>query len=323
MKTRVSILIPVYNGMPYLRQAVASVLKQTLHDWQCVIVNDGSTDATRNYLASLHDKRFKILHQENAGISAALNHGLQHCDGRYIARLDSDDIAMPTRLAEQVEFLDSHPEVALLGTQVAPLGSRGVGSSLNLPTEHHAILAALMAARHAMAHSSIMVRSDMLRRLGGYWSLPYGEEYDLFLRIGEVARLANLDCVLLRYRVHQTGMNGSAMRRLRLSVAYAIESAQRRQSALPPISFDEFQIQRLARPPWRRIAETIDLHARAQYRIALAELYGGRRFRGAARLAWAAFCAPQLTLERVYRMVKPVSPASRPMETKPIQGAAR
>jgi hypothetical protein len=161
-----------------------------------------------------------------------------------------------------------------------------------------------------------MIRADLLRELGGYWSHSFGEEYDLMLRIGEVAKLANLDSVLLQYRVHQASMNGSAMRRMRTSVLYACESARRRQGGIAPISFDEFQALRNARRPWQRLAETIDIHARNQYRAGLAELYGGRRVRGAARLAWAAACAPRLTFERIVRAVKP----SR-REAKAVQGA--
>jgi glycosyltransferase involved in cell wall biosynthesis len=270
-----------------------------------VIVNDGSRDGTRDYLEALDARRFVIIHQENTGISGAINRGLQYCSARYIARLDADDIALPTRLAEQIAFLDAHPEVGLVGTQVVPMGSHGAGSSLKLPTEHDAIMGDLIAARHAVAHSSAMIRTDVLREIGGYWSLSFGEEYDLMLRIGEVAKLANLDRVLLQYRVHQSSMNGSAMRRMRTSVLYACESARRRQVGMPPISFDDFRARRDARPRWQQVFESIDIHARNQYRYALAEMYGGRRFRGAARLAWAAACAPRLSMERVVRIMKP------------------
>jgi glycosyltransferase involved in cell wall biosynthesis len=300
----VSILMPVYNGLPYVRLAVQSLLNQTIENWQCVIVNDGSTDGTPEFLASIQDDRFVVIHQENAGISAAVNHGLTRCSGRYIARMDADDVALPSRLAEQVAFLDAHPEVAMLGTQVAPLGSCGSGTSLKLPVDHDAIMSALLAGRHAMAHSSIMIRTEVLRDVGGYWDLPFGEEYDLMLRIGEAAKLANLDGVLLQYRVHQASMNGSGMRRMRTSVAYACELARRRQNNLPPVPFDEFQAQRAARPVWQRAAEAVDLHARGQYRVALAELYGGHRLRGSARMGWAALCSPQLTVERIVRVIK-------------------
>lgn len=295
--------MPVFNGLPYLPAAIESVRAQTLTNWQCVIVNDGSRDGTADFLATLRDDRFLVVNQENAGCAAAINAGLPLCSARYIARLDSDDIALPSRLAEQLAFLDAHPEVGLVGTQVAPLGATCHGASLNLPTDHHSIMAGLLAGRHAVAHSSVMIRADLLRSLGGYWSLPYGEEYDLMLRIGELAQLANLHRVLLHYRVHPSSMNGSAMRRMRTSVLYACELARRRQAGLPAISFESFQAARNARPWLQRLGDAFDLHARSQYRLALAELYGGRRFRGAARLAWAAACAPRLTFERLQRSI--------------------
>jgi glycosyltransferase involved in cell wall biosynthesis len=288
--------------MPYVRQAVQSVLDQTLRDWRCVIVNDGSTDGTRDFLNSIGDDRFVILHQENGGIAAAVNHGLEHCHTPYVARMDADDVALPTRLAEQVVFLDAHLECGLVGTQTAPFGERGAGASLKLPLEHDAIMRALITGRHAMAHSSIMVRTDVLRQVGGYWSLPMGEEYDIMLRIGEVARLANLDRVLLLYRVHQASMNGSRMRQMRISVAYAGELARRRQRGLPTISFDEYLARRDTRPWWQQAVETIEIHSRNQYRVALAERYGGHPWRGSVRLAWAAMCAPRLTIERLIRV---------------------
>jgi glycosyltransferase involved in cell wall biosynthesis len=133
---RVSILMTVYNGMPYLPAAIESMLKQTFQDFEFIIVNDGSTDGTVAYLDSLADPRIHVVHRENGGTAAAANQGLQHCRGEYIARMDSDDISLPHRLATQVAFLDQHPRVGLVGAQMAPLGETGVGKSLILPTTH-------------------------------------------------------------------------------------------------------------------------------------------------------------------------------------------
>jgi glycosyltransferase involved in cell wall biosynthesis len=306
MSYDVTILMPAYNAMPYLRDAVQSVLDQTLRNWRCVIINDGSTDGSRAYLDSINDHRFVILHQENAGISSALNHGLEYCDTRFVARLDADDIAKPSRLAEQVAFLEAHPGVALVGTQVVPLGEAGSGHSLRLPTEHDDIFEALVDGRHAMVHSTIMGRTAVVKKLGGYWSLPIGEEYDLMLRVGEVARLANIDRVLLLWRVHEQSLTGSKMRLTRFYIDYACELARRRKAGASSISRDEFAAQRNARPWWRKSGEAINLHGRCQYRIALAEMYGGRRLRGSLRMVAAALCAPRLTVERFVRMLQPV-----------------
>jgi glycosyltransferase involved in cell wall biosynthesis len=296
--------MPVYNGLPYLKQSVESVTAQTHEDWQCVIVNDGSTDGSREYLEQLSDPRFVIVHQENTGIAGAVNAGLARCTGKYIARLDADDVAMPTRLAEQAAYLEDHHDVGLLGTQVVPLGDRSTGPNLRLPLEHDAIMRDLRTGRHAVAHSSIMMRADVLRSVGGYWSHAFGEEYDLMLRVGEQARLANLDRVLMHYRVHQSSMNGSAMRRMRTSIDYACELARRRQAGEPAIAYDAYVASRAARAWWRRAAEAVDIHARSQYRLAIAEMYGRRPVRGMCRMAWAAACQPRLSFERVVRMLR-------------------
>jgi hypothetical protein len=302
MTSNISVLMTVYNGMPYLPLAVASICNQTLPDWRFVIVNDGSTDQTPGYLDSIQDARFVIIHQDNAGTAAAANRGLQACDARYVARMDADDVSLPTRLAEQVVYLDSHPEVGLVGAQMAPLGSSGTGTSLRLPVTHNQIIEALMTGRHGMAHSCIMMRTELLKRIGGYWSLPLVDDWDMMLRMGEVSQLANLPNVLHQYRVHDRSLTGSRMGRMRFSIALACELARRRQNGLSPISLEEFQAERDARPVWQRAAEAVDLHARAQYRVALAELYGGHRLRGSARLAWAAICSPQLAIERFARL---------------------
>jgi hypothetical protein len=297
----VTILMTVYNGMPYLPQAVESICAQTHTDWRFVVVNDGSTDGTRDYLSTLRDDRFLILHRENAGTAAAANHGLEFCNTRYLARMDADDVSLPTRLAEQVAYLDAQPEVGLVGAQMAPLGSAGIGASLRLPTDHDTIMQALMAGRHGMAHSCIMLRTELLKQLGGYWPYRLNDAWDMMLRMGEVARLANLDRVLHHYRVHDRSLTGSRMRRMRQSIALACELARRRQAGLPPVSVEEFQARWDSRPWWRRVGESVDVYARCQYRLALAELYGGQALRGTTRLAWAALCGPKLTFERLAR----------------------
>jgi hypothetical protein len=217
--------------------------------------------------------------------------------------MDADDVALPERLARQRAFLLARPEVGLVGTQVAPLGAVRAGRSLRLPLTHDEIYAALAAGRHALAHTSVMGRTDLIKRVGGYWPLPLGEDYDLLLRLGEVARLANLDEVLHHYRVHPGSLNGSFMRRLRLSVDYACELARRRRTGEPRLTLAEFQARRDARPWWRKWGESINLHARCQYRIALAEMYGGRRWRGSLRMAGAAVCSPRLSVERIARIL--------------------
>jgi hypothetical protein len=228
---------------------------------------------------------------------------LEFCHTPFVARLDSDDIAIATRLEEQRNFLLAHPEVGLVGSQAAPLGDYGFGRSLKVPLEHDALFTGLITGRHAVMHSTVMYRTALVKQIGGYWQLPSGEDFEMFLRLSEITKLANLDRVLLLWRVHERSLTGKAMRQVRFYVSYACDACHRRRAGLPAISVDEYEVLYGARPWWKRALETIDIHARIQYRVALAELYGRHRLRGAARMAWAALCAPQLTIERIGRIM--------------------
>lgn len=116
MSPEVSVLLAVYNGERYLSAAIESVLAQDFDDWELVIVDDGSTDATVSILDHLHDLRIRVLRTENQGLTKALNYGLRFCRGRLVARLDADDRCLPERLRVQAQFLRDHPEVAVVGS---------------------------------------------------------------------------------------------------------------------------------------------------------------------------------------------------------------
>jgi glycosyltransferase involved in cell wall biosynthesis len=303
--SQISVLMAVYNGLPYLRQAVESVRAQTWPDWQLVAVDDGSRDGSAGYLASLRDERITIVRQTNQGLAAALNHGLRHCAGELVARLDADDVAEPTRLAEQAAFLRRHPAVGLVGTQFRYVGQRRAGKPSRLPCDHVGIVAALSQGRHALVHSSVMGRTELFRRLGGYWPDGVAEDWDLYLRMGEVSRLANLDRVLLSVRVHGASINGSRVREVRRRIGFACEQARRRRAGELPLEYHEYLASRQAAPLWQRLGERLDTYAMGQYRRALAETLGARPWCGYARLAWAALCSPSRTAQRLSRWLSP------------------
>lgn len=299
----VTVLMTVYNGMPYLRQSLQSLYDQTLQDWRCVIVDDGSNDGTTEILQSIDDNRFKICYQTNQGTAAASNHGLKYCNTPLVARMDCDDVSLPSRLAEQMEFLLQNPNVGLVGSQMSAFGDTGSGSWIDMPTEHERIMRYLMTGQHGMAHSCIMLRTELLKQIGGYWQYRLNDAWDMMLRMGEVSRLANLPHVLHHYRVYDGSQTGSRMKKMRFSIAFACELARRRQLGQAAITPDEFSSKQDARPWWQHVWSAVDIHARGQYRVALAELHGNHRLRGAARMVWAAACAPALTLRRLGRIL--------------------
>lgn len=301
---RVSVLMAAYNAMPYLPAAVDSILGQTLQDFEFVIIDDGSTDDSAAYLASLSDPRVRVIWQENAGLSAALNRGLQACRAPYVARMDADDFSLPERLERQAHYLDEHAEVGCLGCQAAPFGERRAGESFNLPTTHQSIMQSLAEGRHAIVHPSVMMRRDAVQQIGGYWPMRVvAEDYDLFLRLGEVTEFASLDEVLFRYRFHMASINGSGMKRLRRSVDYACDRAKRRRAGEPAISFEDFCAARDRAPALSRWRESVDAYARSSYRAGIGDLYGRHVARGYFALALAAALAPQLTVQRLARLL--------------------
>ncbi len=304
-KPQVTVLMTVYNGMPYLPIAVNSILNQSMRDFRFIIVDDGSTDTTAEYLESIKDDRLIVLSQENAGTAAAANAGLRLCDTEFVARMDADDVAMRERLERQRQFLVENPDVGIVGTQVAPLGDRSVGSSLNLPTRHEEIFDAMMSGRHGMAHSSVMMRTELLKSIGGYWKKPLIDDWDMMLRMGEISQMANLDQVLLHYRVHTGSLNGTSMLRMHRHIQYAIDCAKRRQSGQPEREFSEFESQ-LGQRAWaERFSERLHVYAMTQYRLAVAEIQGHRPLLGRCRLAWAAACSPARALQRLRRILRP------------------
>jgi glycosyltransferase involved in cell wall biosynthesis len=206
---KVSVVMPAYNARRYVVEAIDSVLVQTLADFEFLIVDDGSTDETSEILKAYaaRDRRVRVITQSNSGVGAALNRGIEQARARYIARMDSDDVCLPQRFARQVQYLDTTPECVLVGSRVLIIDQDGLPlfEMESVQTTHERIDELLMQARWSVVHPSIMMRADVVRKLGGYNNaLVPVEDHDLFLRLAEVGRLANLAEVLLRYRKHAT-----------------------------------------------------------------------------------------------------------------------
>lgn len=202
----VTVLMPVYNGAKYLREAVESILHQSFADYEFLIINDGSSDATQSILESYADGRIRVLvNGTNQGISAALNLGLAQARGKYIARQDADDVSHPDRLARQVAVLEADSTVALLGTQcrMRRVQSAARRSPLRRALDHEAIKFQALFG-NPFVHTSVMYRRAVAwTQLCGY-SPAYRicQDYDLWLRMQQQHRVANLDEYLVDLRDH-------------------------------------------------------------------------------------------------------------------------
>jgi len=197
--------MPVYNGERFLAEAIDSILGQTFADFEFVIVDDGSTDASPTILADYasRDPRIRVVGQANAGIVAALNRGLAECRAPLVARMDADDSSLPARLERQVAFLAGHPRVAVVGTAFQLVSETGAaGPKVRHATGQAAISRGLRRG-NCLAHPTVMMRRGVILAVGGYREfLRHAEDYDLWTRVVERHHLANLPECLLRYRVH-------------------------------------------------------------------------------------------------------------------------
>lgn len=302
---QVSIVVACYNAEPYLRDAMESVVGQTFADWELIVVNDGSTDGSLSFLHGLagQDARVRVIDQDNHGQNAAANLAISIARAPLIARMDADDLCHPTRLEKQVAFMHRNPGVGLLGTQICRLGDCKSGLSSSFPTDHDGIVDALLQNHHAICNPTIIFRRELFEQIGGYWEHNIAEDWDMFLRMAEISRLANLDEVLFSYRFHRGSINGRRIVEAQLFNEYAAELWQLRRQNRDQISFEEFSTHHPSSNWPASWLFLLDCHSIGQYRQAVAEIYGGRQLRGTSRLALSMAMSPARTLRRATRMV--------------------
>ena len=207
---RVSIILPVYNGEPYLAEAIKSILGQTFCDFELIIINDGSKDGSAACVAQFSDSRLKYFEQANAGLAATLNRGISLAAGEYIARQDQDDISHPERLAAQVAFLNEHQDYCMVGTWAEIFSEMESGMRFHRHPTDNLELKLHLHFRNPFVHSSMMLRASAVRGIGGYSTdktRQPPEDYELWSRMAKAGKLANIPRVLVRYRELSSSMS--------------------------------------------------------------------------------------------------------------------
>jgi glycosyltransferase involved in cell wall biosynthesis len=234
----VSVLMPVFEVERYVATAVESILAQTLRDLELVIVDDGSSDATGGICARIaaRDPRVVLLREPHAGIVAALNRGLALARGRYLARMDGDDVALPGRLEAQVRHLEAHPELVALGSAIEVIDPEGVPlGAVVRPMDHEEIERELLRGYGSITHPAVVMRLEAVRAVGGYRpEFEYVEDQDLFLRLGERGRLANLATPLLRHREHFGSVCMTRQAEQRILLRKLVEETHARRGLVLP-----------------------------------------------------------------------------------------
>jgi hypothetical protein len=234
----VSVVMSVFNGQTFLSEAIESILDQTYRDYEFVIIDDGSTDKTVEILAeySARDARIRVHRHENKGRATSLNIGIELSKGLYIARMDADDVALPTRFHQQIEFMERHSDVIVLGGAVELINPAGEAiHTVRQPLEDDRIRSA-MQVHSPIYHPTVFMTREAVLAAGGYRrALLDADDYDLWLRMAELGKLANLGEVILRYRVHtnQVSLRGMRQQVFCVLAARAAAKARRHGNADP------------------------------------------------------------------------------------------
>jgi len=199
----VSVVMAVYNEERFVCQAISSIVDQTFTDWEFIIINDNSKDATSEILSqySKNPKIRIIAHKQNKGLASSLNEGIDASYGKFIARMDGDDVSLPQRLERQVEYLLRHPNCAVVGTGTIYIDEDGNKLFKMIPPNNDSVLKRILESRSPFTHGSLMFNKKILIERGSYDSRLRGcEDYELLLRLSEKHEIASIDEKLFCWR---------------------------------------------------------------------------------------------------------------------------
>jgi glycosyltransferase involved in cell wall biosynthesis len=204
---KASVLLPVYNAASFLEEAIHSILNQSFKDFELIILNDGSKDHSKEIIFTFTDPRIKYIENEtNLGLIKTLNKGIGICKGKYIIRMDADDICDPKRIEKQIRFLEEHPDIGLCGTWAYVIDNKGTitGKIINQTSPSFISVSLLFSV--PLIHPSICFKASLLKQ-HFYHEIPVAEDYDLWCRLNEQTKIANIPDFLLYYRWHNTNIS--------------------------------------------------------------------------------------------------------------------
>ena len=242
---KISVIMPIYNGEKYLHQAIDSMLSQTFKDFELIAINDGSSDQSVEILKSYNDPRIVIINNtRNQGLIRTLNIGINNAHGKYVARLDQDDIALPKRLEVQYNFLENHPKIDLVGSWTECIDTTGKILKISRNPADPVIIRYELLFNNVMFHSSIFFRTDVIKKNGGYDERDpiavHSEDYEMYSRPGKELRCANIPEVLFKLRLHGESIVGNPTSQITVH-KNSLNVAYRNISQYIPLPHSDFE----------------------------------------------------------------------------------
>jgi protein O-GlcNAc transferase len=227
---QISVIMSAHNSARYLESSIKSILNQTIDDFEYIIVNDASTDGTEEILKQFDDPRIKLLpNTENLGLTKSLNKAVQLAKGKYIARMDADDISLSHRFETQLNFLDNNPDYAIVGSSYYQIDEKGRAYAINNVLYEDADIRKELRKSNCFAHGSIMMRKSIFQKAGGYDErYAFAQDYDLWLRISEISKVANIREPLYCWRETRSSISVHKQKEQEYYANLAISEAYKR-----------------------------------------------------------------------------------------------
>jgi len=219
-KPRIDVIMSVYNGEKYLREAIESILNQTYTNFKFIIVDDGSNDSSLDIINSFADERIEvIINKKREGLTRSLNKALEAAESKYVARQDADDVSLPSRFESQ------HLEVDVLGTGIYLIDEEG--NEIGERTTHPSPSRQIFLERNEVFHGSAIIKRDALEAAGGYNELfKYSQDYELWLRLAKEHNVRNLQTPLYAFRIHKSSVSLKKTREQLLFEIFARKTAK-------------------------------------------------------------------------------------------------
>ena len=307
----VSVVMPVYNGQAFLREAIGSVLAQTHRDFELLVIDDGSTDDSPAILRELAatDSRLRVIRQQNGGGARARNRALAEATAEWIVNLDQDDIMLPDRIERQLAFIAAHPAVKTTSCRAYYINAAGkiFGKTKCEPITTREAFERYFASGEAIGinHPAAALHRPTILALGGYRPAFEGaEDLDLWNRVAERGHLVlQQDEVLMKYRIHGTSVMASRTRQSWEKGEWTIACMQARRAGRPEPSWDAYRAELRTQPWWRWLQRERLMQARVHYRVAGFDVANRRWLRGAGHLLIAAVVKPSYVLDRLTAQV--------------------
>jgi glycosyltransferase involved in cell wall biosynthesis len=221
---KLTVLMTVYDGIPYLKEAIDSILNQTFRDFEFLVIDDASKDRSCELIESYSDDRIRLLrNRHNIGQTRSLNYGIKVAKGKYIARIDQDDIALPERLEKQFAFFKENPDVVLLGTWWEEISQEGLHIRfVKRPAEYEEIIE-IIGFNNPFGHSSVMFKLNAVQSIGGYpENYSFAQDRLLWVKLSSKYKVANLPQVLVKVRTHPLQATSKGLRSLRMKETFQI-----------------------------------------------------------------------------------------------------